>query len=276
MHQSSGNLIVIMLIAAALLILFAIIAGIRSGIKNAAAAREAAERERKLREELAAIQRKQREQERKRNEEQKRIEQETALKAEQSLISLYALPGGDVWANLSLNLDDQKTRRKRSVMEADKMQVTSWDPRFGMARVKGTTGNIYLTSGRMCNCQDFRYCGLPCKHMYFLADAVLNKTDTMIEEDYERGLFGFSAELFGRFTDRDEAVSILQERGCIVSDKSMYGASPIAICGKTNAVKKVEEYGVKHIPILDFAAAVSVFTSEVRHPDFVSENVIQT
>ena len=60
------------------------------------------------------------------------------------------------------------------------------------------------------------------------------------------------------------------------SDKSMYGASPIAICGKTNAVKKVEEYGLKHIPILDFAAAVSVFTSEVRHPDFVSENVIQT
>lgn len=43
----------------------------------------------------------------------------------------------------------------------------------GTYPVIGSTGNLYSTSFCECNCVDFRTRGLPCKHMYFLAQQVL-------------------------------------------------------------------------------------------------------
>ena len=49
------------------------------------------------------------------------------------------------------------------------MEILEWIPQTGFARVKGSGGEIYLTSLDFCGCPDFEKRGRPCKHIYFLA-----------------------------------------------------------------------------------------------------------
>lgn len=49
------------------------------------------------------------------------------------------------------------------------VQILEWIPETGFARLKGSSGDVYLTSLDQCACPDFEKRGRPCKHIYFLA-----------------------------------------------------------------------------------------------------------
>lgn len=49
------------------------------------------------------------------------------------------------------------------------IEMLEWIPETGFARLKGSSGDIYLTSLDYCACPDFEKRCRPCKHIYFLA-----------------------------------------------------------------------------------------------------------
>lgn len=63
----------------------------------------------------------------------------------------------------------------QSRAQADRMhRAMAQDIRFGpvkngIAKVRGSSGDVYYTSLGGCTCQDFAKRGKPCKHMYALA-----------------------------------------------------------------------------------------------------------
>lgn len=49
------------------------------------------------------------------------------------------------------------------------VEILEWIPETGFARLKGSGGDVYLTSLDFCACPDFEKRSRPCKHIYFLA-----------------------------------------------------------------------------------------------------------
>ena len=104
--------------------------------------------------------------------------------------------------------------------------------------------------------------------MYFMADKIIQESPDMIEADYERGLFGYTALLVGKFHGgKAEAIKNLQERGCIVSDKHITSEINFAVVGQSNAILTFDELKAKNIPSLKYSDALRLFTSEIRHPE---------
>ena len=46
----------------------------------------------------------------------------------------------------------------------------------------------------------------------------------------------------------------------------------VAIAGKTTATKRIEQLTNAGIPILSYADALQIFTSEIRHPEALEED----
>ncbi len=76
------------------------------------------------------------------------------------------------WTKEQLTADGQFERLEQSVLDT-KLKLISVDQKFKKGIVDGCTGS-YEVSGAKCNCADFVYRGLPCKHMYFLSGILVS------------------------------------------------------------------------------------------------------
>lgn len=84
-----------------------------------------------------------------------------------SALSLGGNPTFGGW-NAAVHEGQSQVDRFERAAHQD-VEILEWIPQTGFARVKGSGGEIYLTSLDHCACPDFEKRGRPCKHIYFLA-----------------------------------------------------------------------------------------------------------
>lgn len=91
--------------------------------------------------------------------------------------------GGEEWDSSIHRMAEQRDRAQRALDEghADIIQIVLYDKQRGIAKVRGSEGDMYLVSGDKCSCMDFRERNLPCKHMYLLA--MFRPDDSVLSEN---------------------------------------------------------------------------------------------
>lgn len=85
-------------------------------------------------------------------------------------IIYLATPAENWWANWneSLNSNAQKTRLQRAI--SGDLTPKQVDVKFKNAIFVGSEGGKYFTTLKKCTCPDFQKRGVPCKHMFYLAN----------------------------------------------------------------------------------------------------------
>ncbi len=63
----------------------------------------------------------------------------------------------------------QLDRLRRATDSTNPLHLLRYDNRLRIAKIRGASGNYYLTNGERCSCPDYRKRLKPCKHIYFLA-----------------------------------------------------------------------------------------------------------
>lgn len=81
--------------------------------------------------------------------------------------------GWNHWTEQDLTADGQFEFLEQSVVDTQ-LQVVKLYEQAGFANIADTKG-MYKVSGEKCECADFVFNGLPCKHMYFLAGVLLKR-----------------------------------------------------------------------------------------------------
>lgn len=95
-----------------------------------------------------------------------------------------AVPATSWWSkwDKTLNSNAQKTRIKR----AKSGDLTPWyvDSKCKYAIFVGSDSGKYFTTLKKCTCPDFQKRGVPCKHMFYLADELelLNSDKNHLDE----------------------------------------------------------------------------------------------
>jgi len=266
MKTTGGDAILVFIFVIAILaVIVAVILGFAHGIRQSKRQLEEArqaEQEAKRQERLEF----ERREKLRKEQEQKALDRKLAR--DQTRLNFSVFDENGVWSATALSSSDQDTRMDRAHEQRQQIRLEAYDSRYKTAKIYGTTFNHYLTSASFCTCQDFRRQHVPCKHMYFLANLVVDNHLDFTELDYEKGLLGFSCTLVGRFPHGTAtAVSSLQDRGCMVSESRSVKDIDIAVLGESNAVKRLEELQAASVPILKYADALKIFTSEIRHPE---------
>lgn len=130
---------------------------------------------------------------------QKELEEKLAASKENLAKNMDAafqkIPGWNIWDESIHHYHGQTDR----MMRTDEVSVIAYDPVYAVAKIKGSSGNYYLTKADGCSCMDFKKRGLPCKRMYALA---LHLCDGLsIPDDPENGqsLYGLTFALAGHF-----------------------------------------------------------------------------
>lgn len=100
----------------------------------------------------------------------------------QLISSDFAKNGWEKWDDTIHESAGQLDRLKKATVYGDSMHVVQFNPLIGIAKIKGSSGNYYLTSGKRCSCPDYRYRLKPCKHMYKLS-MFLTDEDVRLETD---------------------------------------------------------------------------------------------
>ena len=257
----------IVIIVIILVFVTAIAVGIIVGIKKGMEERSVKRENKKIRQqEIADKIRTDREQA------EKRQQLEQAIDDYRFDFEMYASDKDAPWTDEYIERSEHNDRIARAYMQRDKMQLLAYDPRYHIGKIKGTSFKHYLTSASLCTCEDFHQRLSPCKHMFFLAHEIQNKSgDTFMELDYEQGLYGLTGFVFGRFKDgKDSAVRNLQERG-MITYTNQSSETRLAVAGKSNAVRLVENLADRGIPVFEYADALQLFTSEIRHPEIVND-----
>lgn len=103
-------------------------------------------------------------------------------KIAQLITSDFSEVGWTKWDNFSHDEPSQLDRLKRATVYGDDIHIVQYNSLLDIAKIKGTSGNYYLTSGKRCSCPDYRSRLKPCKHMYKLA-VFLTDEDMRLETD---------------------------------------------------------------------------------------------
>ena len=73
--------------------------------------------------------------------------------------------GWEIWDRSVHESSGQADRIRRAITQDIRIKKYN----NGLATIRGTGGDLYLTSFGGCSCEDFQRRGRPCKHMYKLA-----------------------------------------------------------------------------------------------------------
>lgn len=80
--------------------------------------------------------------------------------------------GWNNWTPEQLTAEGQFERWEQAAADTD-LELIEIDEKSGGAKIEDNS-RLYRVSGEKCSCTDFIYSGLPCKHMYFLASALMD------------------------------------------------------------------------------------------------------
>lgn len=81
--------------------------------------------------------------------------------------------GWKKWLTKDLTSEGQYERLEQSVVDTQLKLVNLYE-QAGFANIADSKG-MYKVSGEECECADFVFNGLPCKHMYFLAGILIKR-----------------------------------------------------------------------------------------------------
>lgn len=89
----------------------------------------------------------------------------------------FSLLGWKKWSTEDLTKEGQFERLEQSVTDTQ-LKIVLFYEQAQIATIDEPTGS-YKVTGEKCECADFIFNGLPCKHMYFLAGVLMKR----MEED---------------------------------------------------------------------------------------------
>lgn len=75
------------------------------------------------------------------------------------------------WSEKELSLQDQQNREKRA--KTEKINCIEYDSEKLFCRIHGSTDDIYYVTPLHCACVDFERRKMPCKHMYYLNNRLI-------------------------------------------------------------------------------------------------------
>lgn len=81
------------------------------------------------------------------------------------------------WSKSQLTSDGQFERFEQSVSDTS-LNVVSLDEKARSGIIDDSSGSFEV-SGEKCGCGDFVFRGLPCKHIYYLANALIDENNEM-------------------------------------------------------------------------------------------------
>lgn len=81
--------------------------------------------------------------------------------------------GWKKWLTRELTSEGQFERLEQSVVDTQ-LKIVNLYEQAGFAKIADTNG-MYKVSDEKCECADFVFNGLPCKHMYLLAGVILKR-----------------------------------------------------------------------------------------------------
>ena len=125
-----------------------------------------------------------------------------------------SMPDWSVWDESIHQSPGQFERMRRAVEE--KISTLAYDPKRKMAKMRGSGGEVYLTSASRCSCPDFRERRLPCKHMYALAVDLEGNPEQVISDAFDKPLYPLSFALAGRFQGRKDSPENIRKQ---ISDR---------------------------------------------------------
>lgn len=178
----------------------------------------------------------------------------------------------DDWREWSADIHtqpEQLTRIRRALDE--NIRVMAYDPRYRLAKIRGTSGRNYLAGPRCCNCPDFRERHLPCKHMYKLALFLNGDTSKQLTDTAHAPLYALYIVLAGRFPN-----SALDIKQCINAGHGVFQTdittdSGILICGAQPSQNKLLYFKRHNLPILQPADIDKLFQPEQPKVNLVKE-----
>ncbi len=117
----------------------------------------------------------------------------------------FANAGWDEWDPSIHAMPEQLERLRKATDSVIPIQLFQYNPKNGIAKMRGSGYKYYLVSGHRCSCPDFRDRQLPCKHMYCLATMLPNYKEYLdgekpiiLKNACDDVLFGLKFNIVGR------------------------------------------------------------------------------
>lgn len=181
----------------------------------------------------------------------------------QMISSDFAQIGWSKWEGFAHEEPNQLDRLRRATLYGDNIHIVQYNSLLGIAKIKGTSGNYYLTSGKRCSCPDYRNRLKPCKHMYKLA-VFLTDEEMRMEKDISiKGSRSHDNVLGGlRFTIVGQGQTEIKE--FIVDHSGIYGSfgwnetSAIVLASDIMTEKRAEAVA-RDVEILTFEQLQNLF-----------------
>lgn len=171
--------------------------------------------------------------------------------------------GWNKWDDLPHDEPSQLERLKRATLYGDDIHIVQYNDLLGIAKIKGSSGNYYLTSGQRCSCPDYRNRLKPCKHMYKLAVYLTDENVHMETDCSIKGSHSHDNVLGGlRFTIAGRGQTAIKE--FIVNHSGIYGnfgcreMSALVVTSDTITEKRADAV-VHDIEILTFEQLQNLF-----------------
>lgn len=186
-----------------------------------------------------------------------------------TMVYSFARAGWSEWDVSIHNVVGQILRAERA-LQSECMRVCQYSSKFRFAKVEGDSNSYYLVSEKGCTCPDFCKRQLPCKHMYYLASAIPNLPQTVIDttESISDGTIdnAFKGLLFIVTGKKQKPVKeYIAKRGGMVTDKYIFDLweSITGVVMSDEAVtKRVSDMRDKNVLILTFDELKNIFPIE--------------
>lgn len=189
-----------------------------------------------------------------------------------TLITRYFLRVGwdKIWSTEIHRKPGQLDRIKRAVIFGDNIHIVQYNALLGIAKIKGTSGNFYLTSGERCSCPDYRKRLIPCKHIYKLSiflneeDNQSLKTDTSFKSPnaHDNVFGGLNFSIVGR--NQAPIKDFIAEHSGLYGDYNRMNVSALVLASDIMTQKRVD--AISHgVEILTFEQLQNLF--DIFHDD---------
>ena len=175
----------------------------------------------------------------------------------------FAQIGWSKWEGFAHEEPGQLDRLKRATLYGDNIHIVQYNSLLGIAKIKGTSGNYYLTSGNRCSCPDYRNRLKPCKHMYKLA-VFFTDDEMRMEKDISiKGLHSHDNVLGGlRFTivgrGQTEIKNFIVEHSGIYGNFGWNETSALVLASDIMTEKRAEAVALD-VEILKFDELQNLF-----------------
>ena len=174
-----------------------------------------------------------------------------------TLKAFSAVDVDDAWDPAVHYEDGQQTRMIRANDES--ISVICYDPSYKVAKIRGKSGNYYITSILGCSCLDYKKRRLPCKHMYYFANRIKGNVNQEIRDIQHKTLYGLNIVVAGRFAGgRDGIRKRINDLEGIWHDKLDENAS-LLVCGNAPSTEKIAWFESYHLPVLQDGDLESLF-----------------